>query len=200
MTKVLGLTGGIASGKTMVSDFFKSKNFPVIDADVIAHDVMKAGTPTVEKVRAVFGEEVIQVDGEINRKKLGSIIFADSKKRKQLDSLVHGEVIRELERQKEQFIQEKAPLIVLDIPLLYEVGYEDKVDEVMVVYVDRPTQKERLLRRNPDLSVEEAENRINAQLSLEEKAERADVLVDNRGSREQTRQQVADWLVASLEN
>lgn len=200
MTKILGLTGGIASGKTMVSDFFKSKNFPVIDADVIAHDVMKAGTPTVEKIRTVFGEEVIQADGEIDRKKLGSIIFADPEKRKELDSIVHGEVIRELERQKEQLIQEKVPLIVLDIPLLYEVGYENKVDEVMVIYVDRPTQKERLLKRNPDLSAEEAENRINAQLSLEEKAKRANVLVDNRGSRENTRQQVTEWLTTSLEN
>lgn len=200
MTKVLGLTGGIASGKTMVSDFFKSKNYPVIDADVIAHDVMRAGTPTAEKIHAVFGEDVIQADGEIDRKELGSIIFADPQKRKQLDSLVHSEVIRELERQKEQFIQEKAPLIVLDIPLLYEVGYENKVDEVMVVYVDRPTQKERLLKRNSDLSVEEAENRINAQLSLEEKAKRADVIVDNRGSREKTRQQVIDWLNARLDN
>lgn len=192
---ILGLTGGIASGKSTVSDFLKELKIPIIDADLVAREVMRAGTPTVSKIAEEFGIEVLLEDGEINREYLGDLIFTYPEKRKQLNDIVHGEIRKEILAMKEEMLKEGHPLIVLDIPLLLEADYENQVDEVMVVYVDSATQKERLLKRNPDLSEEDALNRIYSQMPLEDKAKRADVLIDNDGTIEQTLKQVENWLL-----
>jgi dephospho-CoA kinase len=199
MTKILGLTGGIASGKSTVSDYLREFEIPIIDADVVAREVMRAGEPAVAEIADQFGEDVLLEDGEIDREYLGDLIFTYPEKRKQLNSIVHGEIRKEILADKEALLKEKHPLIVLDIPLFFEADYEDEVDEVMVVYVDKKTQKERLLKRSPDLSEEEALNRIYSQMPLEDKAKLADVLVDNNGTVKQTIKQVKNWLETNFE-
>lgn len=199
MTKVLGLTGGIASGKSTVSNYLDDLDIPIVDADRVARDVMRAGTSTVEKVAEQFGEEVLQENGEIDREYLGNLIFTYPEKRKQLNDIVHSEIRGVILAVKEKMLEKEPPLIVLDIPLLYEADYENEVDEVMVVYVDSATQKERLLKRNPDLSESEALNRIYSQKSLEDKAKLADVLVDNNGTIKQTIKQVDNWLESNFD-
>lgn len=199
MTKVLGLTGGIASGKSTVSNYLDDLDIPIVDADRVARDVMRAGTSTVEKVAEQFGEEVLQENGEIDREYLGNLIFTYPEKRKQLNDIVHSEIRGVILAVKEKMLEKEPPLIVLDIPLLYEADYENEVDEVMVVYVDSATQKERLLKRNPDLSESEALNRIYSQKPLEDKAKLADVLVDNNGTIKQTIKQVDNWLESNFD-
>lgn len=199
MTKVLGLTGGIASGKSTVSNYLDDLDIPIVDADRVARDVMRAGTSTVEKVAEQFGEEVLQENGEIDREYLGNLIFTYPEKRKQLNDIVHSEIRGVILAVKEKMLEKEPPLIVLDIPLLYEADYENEVDEVMVVYVDSATQKERLLKRNPDLSESEALNRIYSQKPLEDKEKLADVLVDNNGTIKQTIKQVDNWLASNFD-
>jgi len=194
MTKTIGLTGGIASGKSTVSDYLKEKNIPIVDADKVARKVMQAGEPTVATIGDKFGPEYVLDNGEINRELLGETIFTYPEKRKQLDGIVQGVIYEEMMRQKEALVAEGHPVILLDIPLLYENEYETEIDEVLVVYVDSPTQRERLLKRNPELTEEEALNRIYSQIPLEDKAKRADVLIDNNGTIKQTLRQVDRWL------
>lgn len=194
MPKILGLTGGIASGKTTVANYLKSLNIDIIDADNIARELMQAGEPLVLKIVEQFGEEILLPNGEINRKRLGSIIFGSKEKRKQLDNLVQGKIRERIVKDKEQLIKEGKELIVLDIPLLYEKNYEKIVDEVMVVYLDDDLQLKRLMNRNRELTKEDARNRIKAQMPLKEKIKKADVLIDNNGNFEQTIKQVDDWL------
>lgn len=198
MPTVLGLTGGIASGKSTVSNFFKDKQIPVVDADIVARDVMRAGQPVVHEIEEIFGKDYILENGEVDREKLGKAIFTYDSKRKKLNEIVQGEIRKEIERQREGLLAEKHPLIVLDIPLLYEGSYEEFVDGVMVVYVDSDTQFERLLKRNEDLSEEDARNRIASQMSLDEKAQRADILIDNNDTLEKTIQQVEEWLFTAF--
>lgn len=198
MTKVLGLTGGIASGKSTISRYLKSLQIPIVDADLIAREVMRAGTPTVQKIAETFGPEFLLEDGEVDRQRLGTTIFNDPEKRQTLNEIVQGEIRQEILAAKEALLAENHPLIVLDIPLLYEEAYETEVDEVLVVFVDEETQCKRLLQRNPELSEAEARQRIAAQLPLTEKAATADILIDNNGTVEATLKQVNDWLRANF--
>lgn len=200
MTKIVGLTGGIASGKSTISNFFKEQGIPVIDADRIAHEVMRAGEPAVEEIRQAFGNEVIQKNGEIDRDKLGVIIFESDEKRDKLNRIVHGEIRKRIKEKRNQLIEEKHPLIILDIPLLFEAGYDNEVDEVLLVYVDRETQIERLLARDSHLTRKDAINRIQSQMPLEEKVKRADIKINNERTIEETIQQVKKWLEATKQN
>lgn len=194
MTKVLGLTGGIASGKSTVSEYFKKQDIPIVDADIVAREVMRAGQPVVAKIQEEFGDEVILEDGEINRERLGNIIFTYPEKRKLLDSIVRDEIRGQILQKSKELQAENHEVIVLDIPLLIEGNYQDEVDEMMVIYVDSDTQKERLLQRNDNLSEEEALNRIYSQMPLDDKAKQADVIIDNNGTVEETIKQVDNWL------
>lgn len=198
MTKILGLTGGIASGKTSISNYFKSLKIPLIDADLIARKVMRAGQPAVTEIVEVFGKEVLLENGELDRKQLGRLIFGSTDKRKQLNQIVQYKIREELKKEIETYLKDEPPLIVLDIPLLYEESYEREVDEVMVVYVNAQTQKDRLLKRDTDLSEIDAVNRINSQMPLSEKATRADVVIDNNGSIAESIDQVREWLQANF--
>ena len=197
MTKILGLNGGIASGKSTVSKYFKSLNVPLIDADEVAHDVMRAGEPVVREIADAFGAEYILENGEIDRVRLGQTVFANPYKRKQLNGLVQGKIRREIERLIKVELAKEPDLIVLDIPLLYEADYDYHVDLVMVVYVDGPTQKRRLLKRNTDLTEEDVEHRIKSQMPLELKAEKADAVIDNNGTIEETVEQIEAWVQAN---
>lgn len=198
MTKILGLTGGIASGKTTVSNYLRSLNIPLIDADLLARKVMRAGQPAVAEIVEVFGKGVLLANGEINRQELGRIVFESEDKRKKLNRIVQYKIREEIQNEIEAYLKDEPTLIVLDIPLLYEENYEREVDEVMVVYVDSDTQKDRLLKRDKDLSEVDAINRINSQMALSEKAKRADVVIDNNGSVESSIEQVSEWLQANF--
>lgn len=194
MTKILGLTGGIASGKSTVSEYIKSYGVPVVDADLVARDVMKAGAPAVLEIRDQFGEEVLLENGEINREYLGRLVFNSFEKRNQLNAIVQDRIREALEKEIAKHMEKEPPLLVLDIPLLYEEGYEDEVDEVMVVYVDPDVQKERLLNRDENLSETDALNRMYSQMPLSEKSKLANVLINNNGTVNETLSQVRDWL------
>ena len=194
MAKVLGLTGGIASGKTTVSNYFKSFGIDVIDADKVAHEIMRAGQPVVKEIAAIFGEDIILENGEIDRKRLGKIVFESDAEREKLDMLVQSRIRQKIEEKRNDLLAKNKELIVLDIPLLYERNYNDFVDEVMVVYVDESVQKERLMNRDMELSEKDALNRIASQMPLVEKAKKADTVINNNETIEKTRHQIDQWL------
>ncbi|MFD2613347.1 dephospho-CoA kinase [Paenibacillus gansuensis] len=187
----IGLTGGIATGKSTVTALLAERGAFVIDADVIAREVVLPGSPVLEKVAERFGPGILQPDGSLHRKKLGEIIFADSQARKDLDGLLHPP-IRALMRSRMEERERTHPeqLVVVDVPLLYESGLQGMFEEVLVVYVPRHIQKDRLMKRDK-LSSEQAENRLNSQMDIEEKRLKADIWIDNSGNLEQTAEQVS---------
>lgn len=196
MTYFLGLTGGIASGKSTASQFFKSKGIPVIDADVIAREAMETDQPAFRDVVDSFGTSILTDEGNLDRKALGQLIFSDEAKRKKLNAIVQEDIRQRINRQKKDFSEKDTPLVILDIPLLFEADYEDEVNAVMVVYVDRETQIKRLMSRD-DISEEDAVKRIDAQYPIEEKAEKADVVINNNYSIKETQNQLADWIITN---
>ncbi|WEG16194.1 dephospho-CoA kinase [Alkalihalophilus pseudofirmus] len=186
---LIGLTGGIASGKSTVSNWLSEHGYPIIDADKIARDVVEPGMGAYEAIVGQFGREILFEDGTINRKKLGSIIFKDEKKRSELNQIVHPAVRREMLAQKDRYEAEGHETIIFDIPLLFESNLFHLVDRVMLVYVDKQTQLNRLLDRDQAGS-EDAKARIASQLPLEDKKSRADYIIDNSRSLEETFQQL----------
>ncbi|MFF3023605.1 dephospho-CoA kinase [Gottfriedia sp. NPDC057948] len=193
MGKIFGLTGSIASGKSTVSNYLKELNVPIVDADVIAKEVVEIGQPAYKKIVEAFGSEVLLNSGEINRPILGSIIFNNKEKRLQLNEIVHPEVRREMKEQADRYIKEGEPLVILDIPLLYEGNSIELVEKVIVVTVSEENQLKRLMNRN-GLSKEDALLRIASQIPVKEKAARADYVIDNNGDFEDTKRQVKDLL------
>jgi dephospho-CoA kinase len=186
---IIGLTGGIASGKSTVSNLIKSEGIPVVDADLIAREVVEKGETAYEHIVKVFGTEILTVDGALDRKKLGSIVFSDEQKRFLLNDIVHPAIRVRMQEKIEQWKQEGFKTIVLDIPLLYESKLTNMVEKVIVVYVDQQLQKERLKNRD-QYSDEEALSRINAQLPLKEKITYADEVIHNNGSLDETKNQL----------
>ncbi|MEG0549826.1 MAG: dephospho-CoA kinase [Vagococcus sp.] len=193
MSFVLGLTGGIASGKSAVSQYFKEKNIPVIDADEIAKEVVKPRTPGLAKIVAHFGSSILTDERALDRKKLGNIIFNDEDKRQQLNDIIHGEIEQRIDKLLNELKSSNHSLIVIDVPLLFEANYESKCDEIMTVFVSQPTQLERLMLRD-SLSVKDALARVNSQMSIIDKALNSDVIIDNEGTIENTKLQVERWL------
>ncbi|MGP4067508.1 dephospho-CoA kinase [Halobacillus sp. B29] len=193
MTVVIGLTGSIASGKSTVSQMFSRFNIPVVDADRLSRKVVEPGEPAYNKIVEAFGYQILQDDRTIDRKRLGKIIFSDEEKRQQLNSIVHPQVRQEMLEEREAYKAEDYPAVVLDIPLLFESRLTSFVDRVMVVYVDEETQLKRLMERDQSKR-EEAEERIQAQLTITEKAKMADAVIDNNGSEEESFQQLKDIL------
>ncbi|WP_243291230.1 dephospho-CoA kinase [Bacillus sp. FJAT-47783] len=189
MSLIVGLTGSIASGKSTVANMMKEMSIPIVDADNIARDVVSIGEPAYLKIVDTFGNEILQKDKTIDRAKLGSIIFQDETKRKQLNEIVHPAVRSEMKRKQQMYVEKGEPLIVLDIPLLFESKLTHFVEKILVVYVDEQTQLDRLMKRN-GFTKEEALARINAQMPLKEKAEKADEVIDNNGSLDETKQQL----------
>ncbi|NLJ83303.1 MAG: dephospho-CoA kinase [Halanaerobiaceae bacterium] len=185
---IIGLTGGIASGKSTVSNYLAELGAIIIDADKIAHEIMEKGKPAYWQVIEAFGRGILAENGEIDRSRLGKIVFNDPEQKKTLEEITHPQVIREMREKIEEYRAENK-VIVLDIPLLFEAGLEFMVDEIWVVYVDRETQLQRLMARD-GLSYQEANKRIQAQMSLEEKRELADFLIDNRSTIEDLKRKV----------
>lgn len=193
MSHVLGLTGGIASGKSTVSKYFKKLGFPVIDADIIAREIMEKDRPTYLKVVDCFGEDILNADRSINRRKLGDLVFNDAEKLHQLNALVQKDIFKKIMEKRNSYIDDDHSLIIMDIPLLYETGYDKLVDEVMVVYADPATQLSRLMKRD-NVSEKDALSRIHSQESLELKKNKADIVINNNGTLEETLLQIKVWL------
>ena len=196
MYKIIGLTGGIASGKTTVSDYLKERGYTVLDADAYSRKTTAKNGPAIPAIKKVFGEDIVNAGGELDRKKLGSIIFNDADKRRELNEIVYP-LIREMMNSDEQkFIKEGH--VFLDIPLLFENGLNERCDFVVTVFVDRDIQIKRLTARN-DLTVEEAEARINSQMPLTEKVRMSEYHLDNNGNLEELYEQI-DRFTEELES
>ena len=187
---LIGLTGGIACGKSTVANMLVDRGAALIDADLLAREVVEPGQPALEQIRQTFGEDMLLPDGTLDRKRLGSIVFADEGRRRQLEQIIHPQV-RRLMLERIQAAG-SASLIVVDVPLLYESGMESMFEAVMVVYVPEWMQLERLMQRD-QLSEEEAWRRIRAQMPIEEKRQRADIVIDNSGTIEETERQLDEW-------
>jgi len=196
MALIIGLTGGIASGKSTVAKMLRELAIPVIDADEIAREVVQIGEDAYLQIVEQFGEGILQEDKNIDRLKLGSIVFNDEAKRKLLNRIVHPAIRQRMMQKKEEYASVGEQTVVLDIPLLFESNLTHLVHKTIVVYVDDQIQLERLMERN-GFSKEEAEVRIRAQLPLKEKVKKADAVIDNNGSLAQTKAQLltilANW-------
>jgi dephospho-CoA kinase len=193
MALTIGLTGGIASGKSTVTEMIRGLGIPVIDADQVARDVVKAGEEAYEQIIKTFGQDILQENGEIDRAKLGAIVFYNEQERKKLNAIVHPAVRRRMLAEKEEYVQKGAKTIVLDIPLLFESELTHLIDKIIVVYVDDDIQLERLMKRN-GFSEEEALARIRSQMPLHEKVKKADAVINNNGTIEETKQQLLQIL------
>ncbi|OME74819.1 dephospho-CoA kinase [Paenibacillus odorifer] len=188
---IIGLTGGIASGKSTVSALLVSKGARLVDADVIAREVMLPGHEVLAAAVKHFGSEILSSDGTLNRGKLGDIVFQDPAALQALNNLTHPAIRREIkERMNSMEEEDPKKLTIVDIPLLFESGLENMFHEILVVYVPREVQIARLMERN-GLSLEQAEARLNAQMDIEAKRNKADYIIDNSGELAHTEQQVA---------
>ena len=186
--KVLGLTGGIGSGKSMVASMFAKLGADVIDADQLAREIVEPGQAALEEIATAFGRNILMPDGRLDRGKLARVIFADPVARGRLNAITHPRIQDRIATEIAARGSRPGVLIV-DIPLLYENDRTGTVEAVIVVWVDPKTQLRRLIERD-GLSENEARQRIAAQMPLDEKRARADLVVDNSGSRENTRRQV----------
>jgi dephospho-CoA kinase len=194
MSLVIGLTGGIASGKSTVSTMLKEMDLKVVDADIESRLAVMKGEPAYFKIIEAFGREIVLDNGDIDRQKLGSIIFHQAEKRQILNEIVHPEVRKRMRDQAEKAKKNGEEVVVLDIPLLFESKLTYMVDKTLLVYVDAETQIQRLIARN-NLSVEDAEARIRSQLPLSDKIKLADAVIDNNGSIADTKKQLHEILV-----
>ncbi|XP_047336385.1 dephospho-CoA kinase-like [Impatiens glandulifera] len=183
--RIVGLTGGIASGKSTVSNLFKAHGIPVVDADLVARDVLKKDTGGWKKVVAAFGEEILLDNGEVDRPKLGQIVFSDTSKRQLLNKLLAPYISYGIFSEMLKLWVKGHKVIVLDIPLLFEVKMDKWTKPIIVVWVDPDTQLKRLMARDGTSSVEDASNRISAQMPLDLKKSKADIVIDNNGSLEE---------------
>lgn len=189
---LLGVTGGIASGKTAVANMLEERGAPIIDFDVLARKVVEPGKPAWKEIVAYFGDRILLEDHSLDRKKLSRIVFKDPEKRMKLESITHPKIGEEFSLQVSG-IQEKNPdaIIQVIVPLLFEAKMQGLFQKLLVVYVPRETQIERLVIRD-GITREEAENILAAQLPIDEKAGYADFVIRNEGSLEDTRKQVED--------
>ncbi|MEK3883130.1 dephospho-CoA kinase [Paenibacillus sp. PL2-23] len=191
---IIGLTGGIASGKSTVGSMLSELGAKLVDADKVAREVVLPGEPALEAIASLFGQAVLQEDGTLNRAALGGIVFQDPEALAKLEGITHPAIREEMwERMHTYAEEEPGALIIGDVPLLYEKGQQEQYEGVLVVYVPAAQQVERLMKRN-DMPQEEARRRVSLQLDIEEKRRRADWVIDNSGTLEETRQQVkAFW-------
>lgn len=186
---IIGLTGGIASGKSSVAKELKRLGAEIIDADLIAREVVEPGQLAWRNLIDYFGKDILFTDGTINRKKLAAYIFEDEQKRKKLEDITHPEILAALKDRVAKARSTGRKILVLDIPLLIEVNWTNLVDKVWLVYVDHATQIRRLIQRD-NITLSEAELRLAAQMPLETKKKYADVIIDNTGTFKETKSQI----------
>lgn len=192
MYKVIGLTGGIASGKSTASAYIEEQGFKVLDADVYARKVTEKDSPGYHKIIETFGKDILDDDEEIDRAALGKIIFNDPEERQKLNDISHPEIRRMMNVDQDAFLKENH--VFLDIPLLFENGLDEKCDLTVTVYVTRENQLERLMSRN-GLSEADAAARIDSQMALEEKKVLSDRVFDNNGDKENLFRQIDEFLL-----
>ena len=190
--QVIGLTGGIATGKSTVSAILKKAGAEIIDADRIAREVVKKGLPAYREIVENFGETVLLSNGEINRSVLGDLIFNDPRKKQLLNRIVHPHVRRETNRQLKD-MENSSPdtIAVLDIPLLFEAEMHKDLSEVIVVYAPEHIQVKRLMKRD-NISEADAVARVRSQMPIEEKKNRATIVIDNSGTMQDTRKRTLE--------
>lgn len=189
----IGLTGGIASGKSTIAKMLIERGALLVDADQVAREVVLPGEPSLEAIASTFGQAVLEADGSLNRKALGEIVFRDKASLAKLEAITHPAIRTRMQQRihtyKEQFPER---LVVADIPLLYETGQQNLYDGIMVVYVPVEIQKMRLMERN-HLSEEEASRRIALQMDIEQKRKNADWVIDNSGTLAETERQLDEF-------
>lgn len=196
MTQVIGITGGIASGKSTVTAYLQSRGYPVIDADQVVHQLQQKGGRLYQVLVEEFGTDILDSEGELNREQLGRLVFEQGAVRKRLSQL-QDRIIREALLAERDRLAEHADVLFMDIPLLFELGYEEVVSEVWLLVLTPELQLERLMERN-QLAEEEARQRMAAQMPLEEKKKRTPYQIDNGGGRLATYAQV-DQLLQRIE-
>lgn len=194
---LIGLTGGMGSGKSTVADCLRSNGIPVIDADVIAHKIMNEES-TLDKIHEIFGKNVFDKDGSLNKVKFSSVLFTNTVKRKKLNEFVHPKVWDEMMDETEKYVTEGSKVIFLDVPLLIESGWHTRVNETWLVKADYNERIERL-RLRTNLSTEEIKKRIEIQMPESEKEEYADKIINNDGTIEETEKQVIEELQKIIE-
>ncbi|PTE78274.1 dephospho-CoA kinase [Staphylococcus gallinarum] len=193
MPKIIGLTGGIATGKSTVSELLTIHGFKIVDADVASRKAVEKGTTGLAQIREHFGEEAILENGEMDRQYVGELIFNYPEKRLELNEIVHPIVHEIMEQEKEAYL-EQGYNVIMDIPLLYENELQDTFDEVWLVYTSESIQIERLMERN-DLSLEDAKARVLSQISIDKKRRMADHVIDNRDTKLELKQNVETLLI-----
>ena len=196
MGRLIGLTGGIASGKSTTSNYLKDKGYIVLDADLYAKKIMEPGQVAYVNIVDYFGPEIVNEDRTINRKALGNLVFNNKDKLKQLNGFTHPEVKRLMREDQDKYLPDNH--VFLDIPLLFENNRHEMCDLVITVYVTYENQLDRLMSRN-GFTEEEAKSRIASQMDLEEKKNRSDIVFDNNGTKEALYKQIDEFL-SKLEN
>ena len=186
----IGLTGGIATGKSTVSALLRQAGFPIVDADIVAREVVEPGTPTLEKIKLAFGPGIID-NGVLDRRKLGQIVFEDGAQLKKLNDIMQPAISSAMADKINFWRLQNVPILVLDVPLLFERDYDKNksVDKIIVVTASEEIQLSRLENRD-QLSNMEARNRVKAQLPMSQKIARADYVIDNNGRIEELQEQV----------
>ena len=195
--RVIGLTGGIASGKTTVSNLFKISGVPVIDADLVARQVVEKGTDGLTALVNRFGEGILNTDGTLNRTELAKRMFSEEVIRSEVNDILQPLIRQEITSRMKAYKDQREELIVLDIPLLFEMHYENFCDDIIVVAVSVETQIARLEKRN-GYTRQEALERIQSQMPLEEKVKRATIVWSNEGTLQDLEQKVHQWLLENF--
>ncbi|MGZ2396329.1 dephospho-CoA kinase [Staphylococcus saprophyticus] len=193
MPKVIGLTGGIASGKSTVSELLSAHGFKIVDADIASRQAVEKGTKGLERVKEAFGEQAIDENGEMNRAYVGEVVFNQPEKRLELNEIVHPIVREIMEKEKAQYLSEGYH-VIMDIPLLFENNLQDTVDEVWLVYTSESIQIDRLMERN-NISMEEAKARVYSQISIDKKRRMAVHEIDNRDTKLELKQNLENLLL-----
>jgi len=191
--KIIGLTGGIASGKSIVASVFRELGAIILDADQIARLVVLPHQPAWEDIVEFFGPQVVNEDESLDRAKIGEIVYNNPDSLKELNRITHPRIMQyykdEMRRIK---LEQPDAIVILEVPLLYETNMDKLCQQVVVVCVDRETQIKRLMERDK-MSYEDAVRRINAQMPMDEKVRRADFVIDNRGSMEETKEKATKY-------
>jgi len=193
--RVIGLTGGIASGKSTVAEMITGYGIPVIDADQLAREAVLPGSSALRQIVAAFGGEVLQEDGSLDRAVLAEKIFSEPSARRTLEAILHPPIKVLAQKRLDDLRREGVPAVFYMAPLLIEAGVADRVDEIWVVYVDSETQLERIRQRD-SVSREDAEKRLAAQMPMEEKKDYGRIVIDNSGNLEDLKSRVAALLMA----
>jgi len=195
VTRKVGLTGGIATGKTYVATRLREAGVPIVDADVLSREVVAPGSPALSAIRKRFGPDAVRRDGTMDRIRVGQIVFKDKRARLDLEAIIHPAVVKAI---NDFFaaLPKRTPFAVADIPLLFETGRDKEFDAVVVVACPREMQLARMMERNK-LSKEDAERRLAAQLPIDQKIKRATYVIKTDGTFDDTNAQI-DALVAAL--